>query len=295
MHDKEAERLLVLQTQTLEGDTWLSFAEPAETHAPTLCQRIAEGRYDKPFLLETRSTRSLCFGIDGAVQSEMLLDAPDALVCAYTRKMMGFLLFRKRPRHVLMLGLGGGSLVKYCYRHLPNTRLTVVEIDARVIALRSHFQVPPDDTRLAVVNEDGSAYVKSMVSAGKSTDVLLVDAFDRSGIAPSVTERVFLQDARRALSAGGIFVMNILAGHQDCRRYIEDIQSVFGDPVITTPISEGGNVIVFAGNALQRRRRIGGIERTAQQIEARLGLNFPTLLRRTCEFQNQFSLATPTT
>ena len=295
MDDKEAEQLLVLHTQSAEGDTWLSFSEPDDTHPATLCKRLVDGRYEKPFLFETRSTRSLCFGIDGAVQSEMLLDAPDELVSAYTRKMMGFLLFRKRPRHVLMLGLGGGSLVKYCYRHLPTTRLTVVEIDARVIALRSRFQVPSDDARLAVVNDDGCAYVKSMVGAGKGTDVLLVDAFDRSGIAASVTEKVFLQDARRALSAGGIFVMNLLAKYEECRRYVEDIRSVFGDPVITTTIADSGNVIVFAGDALRRRRRVIGIQRAAQQIEARFGLHFPTLLRRTCELQSQSSLSAPTT
>jgi spermidine synthase len=86
----------------------------------------------------------------------MWLDEPDTLVSAYTRKMMGFLLFRKRPRGVVMIGLGGGSLVKFCHRHLPSTRMTVVEINARVIALRSHFQIPPDDSRLRVINEDGS-------------------------------------------------------------------------------------------------------------------------------------------
>ncbi len=287
MDDREAEQLLVLHTQSAEGDAWLSFSEPAETHAATLSERLVNGRYDKPFMFETRSTRSLCFGIDGAVQSEMRLDAPDELVSAYTRKMMGFLLFRKRPRNVLMLGLGGGSLVKYCYRHLPDTRLTVVEIDPRVIALRSHFQVPRDDSRLTVVNADGCTYVKSLIGGGKSIDVLLVDAFDRFGIAASVTEKLFLRDAKRALSSGGIFVMNLLAVHEDCRRYIEDIRSVFGDPVIMTAIADTGNVIVFAGGALKRRRRVIGIQRRAQQIEARLGLHFPTLLRRTCELQSR--------
>jgi hypothetical protein len=27
------------------------------------------------------------------------------------------------------IGLGGGSLAKFCYRHLPNSRITVVEIN----------------------------------------------------------------------------------------------------------------------------------------------------------------------
>jgi O-methyltransferase involved in polyketide biosynthesis len=66
---------LVLHGYSPEGDTWLSFREPNETQIAVLCKRLVEDRYDKPFLVENRKTRSLCFGIDGAVQSEMWLDA----------------------------------------------------------------------------------------------------------------------------------------------------------------------------------------------------------------------------
>jgi hypothetical protein len=39
-----------------------------------------------------------------------------------------------------LIGLGGGSLVKYCYRNLPGTRIVVIEIDPEVIALRNANQ-----------------------------------------------------------------------------------------------------------------------------------------------------------
>ena len=45
----------------------------------------------------------------------------------------------------LMIGLGGGSLAKFCHHYLPETRITVVEINPHVIAMRRHFQVPDDD------------------------------------------------------------------------------------------------------------------------------------------------------
>jgi spermidine synthase len=280
-------KLLVLNRYSAEGDAWLSNREPAETQAAVRCKRLVEDRYDKPFLVENRQTRSLCFAIDGTVQTEMYLDEPETLVSAYTRKMMGFLLFRKCPREVVMIGLGGGSLAKYCHRHLPSTRMTVVEINPGVIALRSHFQIPPDDSRLRVINEDGSAYVAAMARSNQSTDVLLVDAFDRQGIATAVTERSFLQDARRVLSTHGIFVMNLVADLDVCKRYIEKIRSVFGGPVIAVAIESSGNMVVFAGRALRNRRRLSAATRNARHIEARLGLHFPTLLQRTREFQNQ--------
>jgi spermidine synthase len=283
-------KLRVLHGYSPEGDTWLRFREPTETPTAGLCKRLVQDRYDKPFLVENRKTRSLCFSIAGAVQSEMRLDEPETLVSAYTRKMMGFLLFRKRPREVVMIGLGGGSLAKFCHRHLPSTRMTVIEINADVIALRSHFQIPPDDSRLRVINGDGSAYIAAMARSNRSTDVLLVDAFDRQGIATAVTERSFLQDARRVLSTHGIFVMNFTSDLVVHKRYIEKIRSVFGSPVIAVAVDNGGNVVVFAGRALLDRRRLIAATRNAQRIEARLGLQFPTLLQRTREFQDQLLL-----
>ena len=283
-------KLLVLRAYSPEGDTWLSFREPTETPIGSFVRRLVEGGYDKPFLVENRKTRSLCFAIDGAAQSEMRLDDPETLVTAHTRKMMGFLLFRKRPREVVMIGLGGGSLAKFCHRHLPSTRMTVIEINASVIALRSHFQIPPDDSRLRVINGDGSAYVAGMARSNQSTDVLLVDAFDRHGIATAVTERSFLQDACRVLSTHGIFVMNFITDLELCKHHIEKIRSVFGGPVIAVTVDHGGNVVVFAGRALRNRRRLISASRNAEHIEARLGLHFPTLLQRTREFHDQLLL-----
>ena len=290
MSDKD-EKPPLLQGLYPEADIKLSFREPTEMRIARLCKRLIQNRYDKPILVEDRETRSLCFSIAGPVQSEMRLDEPETLVSAYTRKMMGFLLFRKRPREVVMIGLGGGSLAKFCHRHLPSTRMTVIEINAGVIALRSHFQIPPDDSRLRVIHGDGSAYVAAMARSNQSTDVLLVDAFDRQGIATAVTERSFLQDARRVLSRHGIFVMNHVAEHWgEYERYIEEIRLVFGGPVIAVPVDNGGNMVVFAGRALRNHRRLTAATRNAQHVEARLGLQFPTLLQQTREFQNQLHL-----
>src|SRR5450759_3432310 len=129
MSDKD-EKPPLLQGLYPEADIKLSFREQTEMRIARLCKRLVQNRYDKPILVEDRETRSLCFSIAGPVQSEMMHDEPETLVSAYTRNMMGFLLFRKRPREVVMIGLGGGSLAKLSLIHIPSTRMKVVEINA---------------------------------------------------------------------------------------------------------------------------------------------------------------------
>ena len=119
----------------------------------------------------------------------MSLDEPDALIAAYTRKMMAFLLFNPAPKRITMVGLGGGSLAKFCYRNLPEAQITVVEIDARVVALRDEFCIPADDERLRIVCEDGAHYISQR---SDPIDVLLVDAFDPIGVASDTGRLGFL-------------------------------------------------------------------------------------------------------
>ena len=76
---------------------------------------------------------------------------------AYTRAMMGGLMFMPRARDFLMIGLGGGSLAKFIHRRLPRARVTAVEINAQVlIAARTMFGVPRDGKRFTALLGDGA-------------------------------------------------------------------------------------------------------------------------------------------
>src|SRR5512141_2992027 len=109
---------------------------------------------------EEDGVRSLHLGGD-AIQSSIRLDRPDELALDYTRAMMAFLLFQPQPRDVIMIGLGGGSMARYIHQRMPQTRTTVVEITAKVLAVaRGMFHFPADDARLSVEIADGADYVR---------------------------------------------------------------------------------------------------------------------------------------
>ncbi len=269
--------LLSLGGLASDPGTLVRVMEPSEDAAAVLCQQLMTDTYDKPFLVEDGKHRAMCFTIDGSVQSEMLLDDPHALVNDYTRKMMGFLLFCPEPRRVLMIGLGGGSLVKFCNRHLPETHVAVVEIDANVIALRSHFEIPPDGDRLQVIHGDGARHVADLADTEQFPDVLLVDAYDRNGISPSIAEYAFLEHSRRLLANGGVFVMNLAAHESASSIQMERIRHVFGEPVFPVTVGWGGNMVVFAGPALHDRQRLGTAARNARHLQRTMDLSFRIL------------------
>src|SRR5690348_16654025 len=146
-------------------------------------------------------------------------DDPDALCLAYTRKMMAFLLFNEEPRRILLLGLGGGSLAKFCYRHLPAASITAIEIDPYVLALRTEFQVPPDNERFRVMQGDGAAYI-GRTPGGMRQDVILVDACDRNGLSATLASPDLYANLRRWLSVHGVLVMNVCGEDIDVENHL---------------------------------------------------------------------------
>lgn len=203
---------------------------------------LAAPQHAKPSLCRTATTLSLHFSWH-ETQSCMDVRQPDALNLEYTRTMMGFLLFVPEPTNIAMVGLGGGSLTKFCHRHLPMTRIQVIEINPHVIALRDEFQVPPDDKRLCVILGDGAEFVRS--PPGRF-DVLMIDGYDDKGLPPSLSSQGFYADCREMLTPGGILVVNLHCGHRHWQRQVERIRRSFNGAILIVDDDEGSNTIVFA-------------------------------------------------
>lgn len=201
------------------------------------------GAAQAPAMVETvGDLRTLQFRA-GEVQSEMRLSRPWQLRLDYVRAMMLFALFVPRPRHIVMVGLGGGSLAKFCYRHFPASRITVIELRADVIALREQFFIPPDDERLRVVHADACAWI---ATSAADIDVLLVDGFDATGLPPALVSSRFYADCRRALVDGGVLVANIFSYDPQYAAMVGRLQLVFGGKVARLAGVAGNNRILFA-------------------------------------------------
>ncbi len=250
--------------------------EPPGGDTEALVDSILAKRYAKPFVIEDDGARCLYFTRD-FIQSEMRLDDPYELAFAYTRKMMAFLLFLPQPRSILMLGLGGGSLVRYCHRHLPEACITAVEIDPHVIAFRDQFLLPADGERFRIVQGDAAEFV---AQCEDRPEVVMVDAFDRDGVAPTLCTREFYQDLRALLPRKGLAVANLVGPKAERVAHLEMLRTVFDGNVILLPIADDGNYVAFAFRDPAFEPRWRWMEDEAKSMRARYGLDFPRLAKR---------------
>ncbi|MBU0622762.1 MAG: fused MFS/spermidine synthase [Gammaproteobacteria bacterium] len=201
-----------------------------------------QGEPGKPYLLENDGMLSLQFDAL-CLQSEMNIEDPDQLVFSYTRAMMSFLLFEPSPKRIAMIGLGGGSLAKYCYRYLPHAEIAVVEINPDVIALRSEFAIPADDARFKVLLGDGAVFVKEH---GELFDVLMVDGFDTAGLPDTLCSQQFYDDCFASLADNGIMVANLWSNDGRHGALASRIETSFAGRIVVVNADDTPNKIVLA-------------------------------------------------
>ena len=250
--------------------------EPNWARVGELRAQLLDESYPKPFVVDNGKSRFLYFNVR-LMQSEMSLKAPNNLALRYTQKMMAFLLFHPRPKRIVLIGLGGGSLIKFCYHRMPGTQLTAVELNPDVIALRDAFSVPPDDARLEILEADGAEFIET---TEKGIDVLLVDAFDKTGFAPSLANRAFFENAYEKLAGNGILVINLAGEKETYAGLIGEAMHAFDDQVIVISVPEDGNHMLYAFKEYCFEPRWRWLNNYAKELRAKFGLDFPAFVQK---------------
>jgi spermidine synthase len=228
---------------------------------------------DYPYVVEDADNKALYFDARN-VQSRMRKDAPHELELGYTRTMMAFLLLQSQPRDVLIVGLGGGSLSKFCYWHLPAATITTVEINPAVIALRDQFAIPADNPRFHIICADAADYLTDKTAIA---DVILLDGFEDYGLPPALGDEYFYQHCHNALRDGGVLVANLWDKDATQRRCREFIGDRFDKKIVTAGTAPSKNIIAFAVKN-PRLPSWPQLQKHAQQLQRDTGLDFAHFL-----------------
>jgi spermidine synthase len=225
---------------------------------------------------EERGVRYLHFG-SRWIQGAMRLARTDALELEYTRDMMFPLLLHPPawPARVLQIGLGAASITRFLHRHRPDARLTVVEIEPRVVAAaRAHFRLPDGSARLSIEIGDGAAY---LARAGPAFDWILVDGFDEQGQAGSLDTRAFYAHCRARLADAGMLCANLVRRTRGVAPSLARLQAAFDGRACALPPCASGNTVAVAATGPHADLDAGVLYAAAVALKGATGLD----LRRT--------------
>lgn len=164
-----------------------------------------DSRYHRMTVTDNAGVRLLKF--ERNQQSSMRIDDPYETDIEYVGYLHLAVAVAPRATRALVIGLGGGSLVKRMWRDYPWVSLDAVELDPDVVRVaRDAFGLPHDE-RIRVFVDDGRAFVER---SSETYDIIVVDAFDDDHVPrPFLTEE-FMRSARDRLSPGGVIAYNVI-------------------------------------------------------------------------------------
>lgn len=233
---------------------------------------------------EEAGVRYLHFG-SAWVQGAMRIRRPADLELAYTREMMAGLLMHEGwnagpewPQRILLVGLGAGSLAKFCYWKLPHARITVVEINPVVwAAARQYFKLPPDDARLNIEIADGVEFMRTDTG---TYDYILVDGYDKDAKVGLLDSSPFYESCYEKLSAHGILSANMFGRSRKYEPSLQRLARAFNQRALAFPSCDSGNVVAFAARGEVIKATLTELRQRAATLKSTTGLDLrPTITR----------------
>jgi spermidine synthase len=231
------------------------------------------------FIAEDGAIRSLYFG--EVIQSSIRPDRPAELTEDYNRALMSALLFKDNPRTILLIGLGGCSLLHFLLSAFPECVIDIVEIREKVIDLaRDFFLLPRGNSHLRIFHAAGQDFIRQHDS-GNRYDLIIVDAFDESGPAVSLLEKDFPAECRKRMDRDGIFAVNLWSRPKDdfpgC---YASLRQCFGNNTLKLQLSEAyWNTVVLGSADPCLFCDLPSYRKKALMLQRRYGIDFPKYLK----------------
>jgi len=169
--------------------------------------------YREVLVYQTGDTRCMCFTRACRVGRQTCVDTkhPRRIVFSYPQFMLASLYVNPRPRSILLIGLGGGTLPRAINELLPEAQLDIVEIDPAVVRVAKQFFGFAENQNTHVIESDGRVYVKRARREQRTYDWVLLDAFDHEYIPEHLLTREFIVEVKSILTPNGMLTANTFA------------------------------------------------------------------------------------
>ncbi|CAA6814801.1 MAG: Unknown protein [uncultured Thiotrichaceae bacterium] len=162
--------------------------------------------------------------LSGAM-SRIDIHQPLYLLGTYSQVMMLSLLFCPSPKHVYMMGFGGGRTPMLFHHHFPELHIAGSELDQRVLALNEMlFGLSPSE-RISVVAQDG---VSHLTQTSQHYDIILLDCFTGAGDHPeAITTPEFYDLCLSKIQPHGVTVQYLAGSDREADLKIIQFQDSF--------------------------------------------------------------------
>lgn len=221
-----------------------------------------------------------------AIQSAIDPDSPQHLIMQNLQYLMGILLFIPAPERILILGVGGGSIIHFLRHHLPTATITGVEYNGELLSIvQEQMGLPGPDETLEYVVNDARAFIDQCQN---QYDLIIVDLFD-GGISPDwVLQENFGEKLKGLLGDQGAIAYNLVVETEDdFSRFYQALRLTFQQQTLCMDTEEYENILVYAANFAAQPKSIEEFISLAQTNTEKYDIPFSQILSRIFDINPQ--------
>lgn len=182
-------------------------------------------------------------------QSSIDLAAPGTSQLQYSKSLFASMLFRYPQKRTLVVGLGGGGMVRYLNQNIPAMTVEAVEIDPVVVALAARYFGTVPGPKTIIYTQDAFAFFEENHGL---YDAIYMDAFLRPPQDAALDEKVkrlkteaFLEKLKSYLVPDGLVAFNLIEHEEGTPHDLAAIRKVFAGTYLFH-VPKSGNLAVIA-------------------------------------------------
>lgn len=245
-----------------------------------------QSNYSRIRLRRIGTVRTMAFVRDTgeeALETQVDLNRPHELHFDYLKYMFLSYAFRPQQERVLIVGLGGGSMVHFLKHYDPDLKVDAVEIDPTVVAIADRYFGVRSGGNVNVITADAFQF---LADTENTYDVIYMDAFlkpsrgtDSTGAPLHLRTLRFYQDVQKKVKPGGMVVFN-LNPHRGVRNDLDTIRDAFPQSYQFSLPSSRGLVVVASTSA--DREAPADLSQRAREVDQQFRASFvlENMLRR---------------
>jgi spermidine synthase len=234
--------------------TFATVATPAFAQKGTLRQIHQERSLYRNILVteddERRCMRFTVTSTSGQNQSCYFLDDRDRLVFPYAKLVLSSLMIQDNPQRILIVGLGGGTLVHTYNTLFPDAEILVSEIDGAVVNVAERFFDFKQTDKITAEAVDARVHIKRAGLRGEKFDLVILDAFNGEYIPEHLLTREFLQEVKLLLPENGMVIANTFSSSDLYDAESVTYSDVFGEIYNIRQVGTGNRIIVASQQPL---------------------------------------------
>lgn len=133
-------------------------------------------------------------------------------------------------REILVLGVGGGTVIELLHDEFPHASILGVDIDPVILDIAARYFHVDAIPGVVLVRADAQKHIRKSVVQKKTYDIIVVDLFTGFRIPEFVATEVFLSDLKKSFTKNGFVLINYLREleyREKSDELMETLQKVF--------------------------------------------------------------------